>query len=183
MQVFTAQRWQAFLLLIVGLAWLWFSRSPAAANSTAITTAPHKGFLAPDFTLETTQGEAMTLAQLHGKPAIVNFWASWCPPCRAEMPTLQRLYEQRGAEFVLLGVNASSQDSLPKVYQLLAEQGITFPILLDVRGETVKAYQVLSLPTTFFIDRQGLIREVVVGGPLTETGLHTRLDALLGETP
>ncbi len=182
MQAFFTLRWSAVLILGLGLFWIWVSRLPSAALSATPPIAAHKGFLAPDFTLESTGGETITLSQLRGKPLIVNFWASWCPPCRAEMPAMQRFYEQGGSEFILLGINASTQDSLPKVYQLIDEMQLTFPILLDTQGAAVRAYQVFSLPTTFFIDREGVIREVVIGGPLTEAGLQTRLESLLKES-
>lgn len=176
-----SQRLLAVLALVTALLWMLVSRVPSDALSAGMVFAPQKGFLAPDFTLETTTGETLTLSELRGKPVILNFWASWCPPCRAEMPALQTLYEQAHPDFILLGVNASTQDRLPNAYQLIAEMKLTFPILLDTRGTAIAAYRVISLPTTFFIDGQGVIREVVIGGPLNEAGLRARLDTLLTE--
>ncbi|PWH15555.1 MAG: TlpA family protein disulfide reductase [Anaerolineae bacterium] len=178
-----SHRLLAGLVLAAALVWMLFSRVPPQANSAFALPAPQKGFTAPNFTLETTDGETITLAALRGQAVILNFWASWCPPCRAEMPTLQALHERYGADLVLLGINASTQDNLPKAYQLIAELNLTFPILLDSSGAVVRAYRVFSLPTTFFIDRQGVIREVVVGGPLSEAGLRARLEPLLQGTP
>lgn len=83
----------------------------------------------------------------------------------------------------MLGINASTQDTLPNAYQMIAEMNLTFPVLLDTEGAAAAAYRVLSLPTTFFIDRQGIIREVVIGGPLSEASLRARLEPLIGETP
>jgi peroxiredoxin len=172
-----------WLALTAALVWILLSRVPATALSSPSGVAPQKGFAAPDFSLETSQGEKIELSALRGKPLILNFWASWCPPCRAEMPALQALHERYGSEFVLLGINASTQDSLPKAYQLIAELNLTFPILLDSSGTAVSAYRVFSLPTTFFIDRQGIIREVVVGGPLSEVSLRARLEPLIEMRP
>lgn len=169
------------LVLTLALLWMLFSRVPPEAHFTEVSVAPQKGFHAPDLTLESTQGESFTLSSLRGKPVILNFWASWCPPCRAEMPTLQALYERYGGEFVLLGINASTQDRLPGAYQLITEMNLTFPILLDTNGTTTSAYRIFSLPTTVFIDREGIIREIVIGGPLSEASLRTRLETLLAE--
>jgi cytochrome c biogenesis protein CcmG/thiol:disulfide interchange protein DsbE len=179
----SSNRFIALLTLAAALVWILFSRVPAAALSSQTEVAPQKGFIAPDLSLETPQGERIELSALRGKPLILNFWASWCPPCRAEMPTLQALHERYGSEFVLLGINASTQDSLPKAYQLIAELNLTFPILLDSNGTAVSAYRVFSLPTTFFIDRRGIIRDVVVGGPLSEASLRARLEPLIAERP
>ncbi|MCS7248574.1 MAG: TlpA family protein disulfide reductase [Anaerolineales bacterium] len=175
------KRFFALLTLACALGWTLWSRVPSAALSAPASIAPQKGFLAPDFTLESTTGESFTLSALRGKPVILNFWASWCPPCRAEMPALQAVHEQYGAELVLLGINASTQDRLPNAYRLIAEMRLTFPILLDISGTTITAYRVFSLPTTFFIDRQGIIREVVVGGPLSEASLRVRLERLIAK--
>lgn len=179
----TAQRFFAILSLVLALFWIAISRVPPAARLERASVAAQKGFAAPDFSLQSTGGEIITLSNLRGRPVILNFWASWCPPCRAEMPTLQALSERYGAEFVLLGINASTQDTLPNAYQMIAEMNLTFPILLDTEGAAAAAYRVLSLPTTFFIDRQGIIREVVIGGPLSEASLRARLEPLIGETP
>ncbi|MCX8061364.1 MAG: TlpA family protein disulfide reductase, partial [Anaerolineales bacterium] len=168
-------------VLILALLWTIYSRVPLDSRFSEVSTAPQKGFFAPDFTLESTTGNSLTLSSQQGKPVILNFWASWCPPCRAEMPTLQAVYEQYGTQFVLLGINASTQDRLPSAYQLIAEMKLTFPILLDTNGATVAAYRVSSFPTTFFIDRKGIIREIVIGGPLSEASLRTRLEKLLSE--
>lgn len=173
----------AWLALTAALVWVLLSRVSPTALSLHSGVAPQKGFSAPDFRLETPQGETMELSAMRGKPLLLNFWASWCPPCRAEMPALQALHERYGDEFVLLGINASTQDSLPKAYQLIAELNLTFPILLDSSGTAVRAYRVFSLPTTFFIDQEGIIRKVMVGGPLSEAGLRARLEPLLEMSP
>lgn len=176
-----SQRSLALLVLGLALGWMVLSRVPPQANPAHAPPAPQKGFTAPDFTLETTNGEMITLTSLRGKPVMLNFWASWCPPCRAEMPSIQTIFERYGDQVVFLGINATSQDSLTSAYQLIDELDLTFSILLDTSGTVGRAYRVFSLPTTFFIDRQGVIREIVVGGPLSEAGLRARLDPLLGE--
>lgn len=112
---------------------------------------------APDFVLPDLNGQVVRLSQLKGKVVMLNIWATWCPPCRKEMPTMEVLYKKmRGADFVML---AASQDVDGKstVAPYLQEGGLTFPVLLDVNGEVGKKYGVTGYPETFIIDRQGTI--------------------------
>lgn len=168
--------------LLLGLMWIFASRMSGPAPL-ALPEAPQKGFLAPDFTLESREVQLVRLSDLRGKPVILNFWASWCPPCRAEMPALQSLYETYQEDFVLLGINVTSQDTPARAEAFPREYGLTFPILFDRDGMVARRYAVTSLPTTFFIDAHGVIREVVVGGPLTEASLRARLKTLLRGLP
>ncbi|HBX68760.1 MAG TPA: hypothetical protein DEH25_05100 [Chloroflexi bacterium] len=113
---------------------------------------------------------------------LVNFWASWCPPCRSEMPAMQEIYQQYGPDdFVILAVNNTQADNLADIQNFVDERGLTFPILLDNTGQVSAAYQVRSLPTSFFIDREGIIREVVIGSPMAEALLRTRAENLISE--
>ncbi len=171
------------LLLLLGLAWIVASRADPGSVTGGQVPAPQKGFLAPDFTLESLDGQTVHLSELFGKPVLVNFWASWCPPCRAEMPAMQAVYETYQGQIHLLAVNATSQDSLTDALAFVSENGLTFPILLDPDGAAYRQFAITSLPTTFFIGADGIIAEVVVGGPLTEAGLHSRIESLLEETP
>jgi thiol-disulfide isomerase/thioredoxin len=121
------------------------------------------------------------LSGLRGQSVIVNLWASWCPPCRAEMPALERVYKanrDRGLE--ILAVNTTFQDSEAAAAEFVQEFGLTFPIALDRTGEVSRSYLLRALPTTFFIDRDGVIRKVVLGGPMSETTLQTAVEELLG---
>lgn len=115
------------------------------------------GAPAPDFTLQTLDGRTVSLADLRGRPVVVNFWASWCPPCRAEMPLLQAAYEKyqdQGIE--LLAVNL---DESPVAIRTFTEPlGLTFPILLDQGARVTAQYKIIPLPTTFFIGRDGVVR-------------------------
>ena len=121
---------------------------------------------APDFSLEVLDGEeTITLSQFTGQPVLLNFWASWCVPCRTELPDLQRAYEaNRDARLVLLGINLTSQDSVAEARAFVRELGLTFPILLDETGEvTDGSYRVLGLPMSVFVNRAGLIQRIQVG--------------------
>ncbi|MGH2581636.1 MAG: peroxiredoxin family protein, partial [Anaerolineales bacterium] len=150
----------------------------------AARAEPAEGFLAPDFTLETLAGDQVTLSGLRGQVVLVNLWASWCGPCRAEMPAIQQIYEQyRDRGFTVLGVNLTNQDSRAAAQAFVDEFGLTFPILLDTDGSVAAAYRLRSLPSSYFIDRNGVIQKVVLGGPMAEALVQTQVEQLLGLTP
>jgi len=181
-----SRRWWAFTLaiLLLGAGWTWLSRVPASVATVGQIPSPREGFPAPDFTLDTLGGESATLSAYRGKVVIVNLWASWCGPCRAEMPAIQKVYaanRQRGLE--VLAVNSTFQDSQADAQEFAQNSGLTFPILLDRDGAVSKRYLLRALPSTFFIDRKGVIRSVVFGGPMTEALVQTKIEALLQETP
>lgn len=124
------------------------------------------GDQAPDFTLQSLEGESVKLSDYRGKQIILNFWATWCPPCRAEMPDMQTYYtEHKEADnFVILAVNLTSTESnRDNIQPFLDELGITFPILLDEESEVSNRYDVVGYPTSYFIDDEGTIQYKVVG--------------------
>lgn len=180
------RRWGATMAATALLGALWIARSavPAAAVTGGRIPSPREGFLAPDFTVELADGGTFTLSEARGGPVVVNVWASWCPPCRAEMPALQAVWEDVAPSGVMvLALNATRQDT-PAAARRFAERfGLTLPIGFDVSGEVERLYQVRALPTTFFIDAEGVIRRVVVGGPLSEASLRAEVEALLGAEP
>lgn len=170
--------------LVVGLAWIWLSAVPSSATTDGLIPSPREGFLAPDFTLEEINGGTITLSELRGSVVVVNLWASWCPPCKAEMPALQRVYEKnqdRGLE--VLAVNTTYQDSEAEAMGFVEEAGLSFSILLERTGVMARAYQLRAMPSTFFIDREGVIRKVILGGPMSEATLQTAVEELLGDVP
>lgn len=172
------------LLLLAGLAWTIASATPPDTTTGGLIPAPRAGFLAPDFTLRTPIGVRVTLSELRGQAVILNLWATWCPPCQAEMPALQRVYQDyRERGLTVLAVNATDQDRREAVAPFAQQNGLTFPILLDESGEVSRLYLLRSLPTTFFIDAEGVIREVVVGGPISEALLRSWVERLLPEMP
>jgi len=120
-------------------------------------------FQAPDFALPTLSGETVRLTDLRGKVVLLNFWATWCVPCRKEMPTIEALYQRykdRGLE--VLGMNLDKGSS-PDVEAFVKEVGVTFHIVLDPAWATMRAYKVRGLPTTFLIDRAGDVRVQDIG--------------------
>ncbi len=170
------------LILLAGLFWIWHSAAPAGTTTAGKIPAPQAGFLAPDFTLTTLDGETVTLSNLRGKVVLLNLWASWCPPCRAEMPAIERIWQEfREQGLVVLAVNSTSQDTTTNAQAFVAENNLTFPIPLDIDGEVARLYRVNSLPTSFFIGADGIIHEVVIGGPMAEALLRSRVEQLLKE--
>lgn len=168
------------IFLLLGLLWIYVSQAPPGSTTSGRIPAPQTGFLAPDFELSDASGNPMRLSDLNGKPVLLNIWASWCTPCRAEMPAMQRVYETYASQgFIILAVNATNQDQLTNAVNFAAEMGLSFPILFDHQGQISKLYQVQALPTSFFIDAQGVIQEVVVGGPMSEALLEIRVKQLL----
>jgi len=171
-------------ILLLGLAWIVISRAAPGGTTSGLIPAPQTGFPAPDFTLETLDGQTVKLSTLRGKVVLINFWASWCPPCKAEMPAIQHVHDDYSDQgLVILAVNASNQDTLANAQTFLANKNLTFLVLLDISGGTGKLYRVNSFPTTFFIAPNGIIREVVIGGPMTEAALRLRVENLLEELP
>ena len=167
-------------ILLLGAVWIFISADKSNSSTSGLIPAPQKGFLAPDFTLETLDGESMKLSDLRGKAVLVNFWATWCPPCRAEMPSFEKAYhdyEEQG--FVIVAVNATAQDNANDVEAFIKEFGLSFPVVLDKDGAVNQLYQVRSLPTSFFVDKEGVINEVVIGGPISEALLRTRIEELI----
>lgn len=168
-----------FLVLTAGAAWIFLSAEADAPGANQLS-APQAGFPAPDFTLKAPSGETLTLSSLQGQAVLVNFWATWCPPCRAEMPAIQKMYEEyREQGFTVLAVNSTFQDDPLAVVPFADEYGLTFPILLDETADVTRAYQVRSLPSSYFINRYGVITQVVIGGPMSETLLRTRIEEAL----
>ena len=138
------------------------------------------GAEAPNFQLPTLDGDELSLISLRGQVVLVDFWATWCGPCRQKMPALQRLYEEfagRGVEIVAISVDAQSE----KVAPYARSEGLTFPILLGSVTEQVR-YRVTGLPTLFVVDQSGVIRYQHVGYvPGSEAALAEEIEALLAE--
>jgi peroxiredoxin len=128
-----------------------------AANTAAPAIAPLA--TAPDFTLHTMNGPNLRLAEQRGRVVMVNFWATWCGPCREEMPQLNRLYQKyKGAGFVLLGVNVD--DDTRNAADVAAKLGLKFPVLLDTDKTVSRQYELATMPSTVLIDRDGKVRYI-----------------------
>ncbi|MYL64964.1 redoxin domain-containing protein [Bacillus hwajinpoensis] len=122
----------------------------------------NKGQIAPNFKLQTLNGEAVQLSDYRGKRVIVNFWATWCPPCRAEIPDFQKLYEKKDVE--ILAVNLTeTEESTEGVEEFVKEFGMTFPVVMDENSDVSNTYQVSAYPTSYMIDSNGRIQFVAMG--------------------
>ena len=174
----------ATLILMVSAGWIWFSRIPAQNQNSASIIAPQKGFLAPDLTLSTLEGTDLSLRDLRGSPVILNFWASWCPPCRAEMPAFQQVFQEYGdMGLTIAAVNLTSQDSIQEAAAFISSNNLTYPILLDETGSVGRLYKIHSLPTTVFIDSEGIIQKIIIGGPIPRVLLNIQVEKLMQDKP
>jgi thiol-disulfide isomerase/thioredoxin len=178
------RHWNLLTLIILALAAAWIGLSAAAPGhpTSGQVPAPREGFLAPDFTLTSLDGETITLSDLRGRPVLVNIWASWCTPCKAEMPAIQKVYDQyRDQGFIVLAVNATRQDSAAAAQAFITQGGYTFPVLLDPQGEAARLYLMRALPTSAFIGRDGVVTRVVIGGPMPDALLRSQVERILAE--
>jgi len=145
-----------------------FSVIPAAVN-----------FPAPELVINDINGNTVALSDHHGEVILVNNWATWCPPCAAEMPTLQSYYQDHAREgFVLIAIEAG--DPLPDVVQFVADHQLTFPILLDPLNLALRAFQNDALPSSYVIDQEGIVR-LAWTGPINLENLETYVTPFLEE--
>lgn len=129
----------------------------------------NQGDMAPDFELTTLEGDKVRLSELKGTKVIVNFWATWCPPCKAEMPHMQNYYEEFAEDdnVEILAVNLTSGDREINVKKFVQDYGLTFQVPMDVTGAIGEKYQALTIPTSYMIDTTGRIQNKIVG-PMDE---------------
>ncbi|MFC2066912.1 peroxiredoxin family protein [Chloroflexota bacterium] len=142
----------------------------------ASTQAPLTGNLAPDFQLPDLDGQAVSLSDFRGKRVLLNFWASWCGPCREEMPFIQEVYENKkwsDKGLVILAVNLG--EDLPSVMSFLEAYGLSFPVLLDVKQVVAKEYNIRGIPATFFISEDGVIQDIKIGAFSNKPEIEWRL--------
>lgn len=133
--------------------------NPPAGESTASAgdEVQQEVVRAPDFTVVDRDGKAVSLHSLEGKPVIVNFWASWCPPCKAEMPDFEAAYKQHGGDiqFMMVNMTDGGRETVTTAEQFIRQQGYTFPVYFDTEQDAAFTYGVSAIPTTYFIDAQG----------------------------
>jgi peroxiredoxin len=140
---------------------------------------PEVGDSAPAISLDRLGGGKASLASLQGRPVLINFWATWCVPCRQEMPDLAAAWQaHRASELEVLAINLTDQERPKDVEAFVAELALPFPVLLDKRGRVRERYGLAALPTTYFVDALGVVRGVHPG-PLTRAALATGLTRIL----
>lgn len=159
----TQRRITYSLLLLLGLAWTFVSADRTGISTAGQVPAPQQGFLAPDFELKTTEGETIKLSDLRGQAVLVNLWATWCPPCKAEMPTLQAFHDKYAdSGFTVIAINDG--DPAADVVQFAKDYQLSFPVWLDPTYiATEEAFKTMNLPSSFVIDRSGTVRLYWVG--------------------
>ena len=157
----------AAILIIAGA-------EPAQAQKDALMV----GRPSPLFDLERLEGGRLTLGQFRGRPVLINFWASWCKPCRTEMPELINAWHANAGAMEFLAVNLTDQEKRADVTRFVDELAVPFPVLLDVRGKVRELYSLVLLPTTVFVDSGGMVR-IVHSGPLTADALELGLGTIL----
>lgn len=176
-----AVRWLSLPNLVTAAVMLW-AAPRCWPHVEALVGVRQREARRPDFTVATRTGETLTMASLRGRVVLVNVWATWCGPCRAEMPALQQLSEAYKAEgMVLLGLSVD-RGAAAKVDAFLAERGITYPVAI-IGGDVLAALGgVRGYPTSFLIDRAGVVRHTVMG-PVAPLTLRPAIQRLLAETP
>jgi cytochrome c biogenesis protein CcmG/thiol:disulfide interchange protein DsbE len=172
------------LCLGIGALWVLFASLWIRHGPELDIRVPQVGFKSPDFTLPAITGQMATLSDYQGQPVILNFWASWCTPCKSEMGTFNNIYKTYHSQgIIILAVNLTNQDDIKSVLDLVETNGLTYPILLDESGDVSRIYKIRSLPTTLFIQPDGVILEKAIGGPLQESYLVAQITKLLGLVP
>lgn len=186
------KKWVALGLLVVLIIWGIYDTTgikgnrtadnagpPAPNSSTATTVGLANGNLAPDFQLQTVDGQTIKLSSLRGKKVILNFWATWCPPCKLEVPEIEKFYTQNKAQGIeVIAVDLTNTEKHQSdVPAFIKAYGITYPVLLDTKAEIANLYQAYSIPTTYILDSQGVVRQKVTG-PMTYQFMTQTLKAI-----
>lgn len=164
-----------------GLRTVFLSLALSVFAATGLAASDLTGQAAPDFVLKSSSGENLRLSEYRGDVVMINFWATWCGPCRQEMPLLDDLYARYGrVGFSLLGVNID--DDARRAMQMIDELGVNFPVLFDDTKEVSKLYRVEAMPVTVLVDRTGTVRHVHHGyKPGYEEKYLTEIRSLLRE--
>ncbi len=153
---------------------------PACSSNSASPPPSEQSVPAPDFQLSTIDGQSVSLSAMHGHPVLLNFWATWCGPCRFEMPSLQEIYndqEYSDKGLVILAVDIG-EDAVT-VQKFLLENKLSFTVLLDTDQSVAAKYNIRAIPTTFFIDKDGIIKGVKIGAFASTAEIRQGLDSLM----
>jgi peroxiredoxin len=166
MEKWIEDHWRIFsaFILFMSVGWIFATAGLWGKGDGKTQTAAAVGFIAPDFHLTALSGDTYQLSEFRGKVILINVWTSWCPPCKNEMPDIEKVYvdfKDRG--FEVLAVNSTNQDNKSAVTEFSTQLGLTFPVLLDLDGQITREYRVFSLPTSFLVDPAGIIRNIWIG--------------------
>ena len=145
-----------------------------------VAQGPEVGKLAPDFQLQSLDGQAVSLGDFRGKPVLLNFWATWCGPCRFEMPFIQEIFEKKERSdigLVILAINIGESPSAVKKF--VESRGLTFTVLLDTKQEVAQIYNIRGIPATFFIDKSGIIQDIKMGAFTSKAEIERLLGKII----
>ncbi len=169
--------WMAAVLLLVGTGLPDRATFTGQITVGEIPTAPEINAIAPPFTLTTITGETVDLAELRGTPVIINFWATWCTPCKVEMPILQRLYTDYQAQGLhILAINLGEEPAAVREWQTTL--GLTYDLLLDTQTSTAARYYLRGQPSTYVVSPTGIITHIYYG-PVSDQALRANIAAYL----
>lgn len=147
--------WTSIAIILILIGFIFYMNQ---AETTPREARPEVGFLAPDFTLTNESGQDVTLSQFKGKPVFINLWASWCPPCKEEMPYIQEAYTKYKDQVVFLGINETGADNKEEAIDFMKSNNYEMPILFDYDLAISNIYRANTIPTSFFIDKEGVIK-------------------------
>jgi len=150
-----------------------------APSSTPTPTQGTKiGNLAPNFQLQNLDGQTVSLSNLRNKPVLINFWATWCSPCRSEMPYIQEIYEEWSDKgLVVLAINMGESSS--KVDEFMQSHNLSFTVLLDTKQDVAQRYNITGIPTTFFVDKDGIIQAAKIGAYRDKAEIEKSLSKII----
>ncbi|MBR4072124.1 MAG: TlpA family protein disulfide reductase [Clostridia bacterium] len=154
--------------------------SDSASSDTTDTTTDEQKDMAPDFEMTDKDGNKIKLSDMRGKPVVLNFWASWCGPCKSEMPDFEEAYKEYGDDitFMIVNLTDGKNETVDTAQNFIDSQGYTFPVYFDTDSKGAAAYGVSSIPVTYFIDAQGYL--VAYGrGALNSETLKSGIDMLI----
>jgi len=171
----------ALLSVILSLTWIILTPIlfPSVDAQEAIS-APHEGFLAPPFSLQSPDNQVHTLNDYRGQPVLIFFWASWCSICKRTMPELQQVYEiYHPKGFEILAINPTNQNDVNIAISYFESQGYTYTMLLDSEGEVARDYQLHAFPTSVLVGPDGVIVDVIIGAGMNRPYLSSQLETML----
>ena len=165
------------LLSVVGIA---YNRLSADYDAAPATLPDAEAVAAPDFAMLDADGESVRLSDFAGTPVVLNFWATWCPPCRGELPYFDEAYRDYGdrVAFVMTDLTDGQSDTVEVVRDFLTEQGYVFPVYYDTESEGAYAYGVNAIPSTYFLNADGTLHSYQIGA-LSRELLYDQLEKLL----
>jgi len=170
----------SLLLIVAGVLYKSLAAQAEPVPIVPEADAQQSPSLAPDFTAYDAEGNAVTLSEQFGKPIVLNFWASWCGPCKSEMPAFERAYQAYGedVQFLMVNLTDGSRETVEKGTKYVEDNGYTFPVLFDTAYEGAIAYGVTGIPATYFINADGTVYSQVKNA-IAEEALTMAIDLLL----